>query len=310
MARRAQRPVAPPVLALLVGAALALGLAGCTGPQGDSSEGFSADAGSAGAAEPAPGGGDTAEAATGEDSAGGLAGATAGAEDREVVTRGTATVVAADPVAAASDLARMVEEAGGRVEQRDEQRAADGEAASARLTVRVPADRVTSTVEALDSLGEVADVSISKEDVTAAGRDLDARVAALETSTTRLRELMGSAADTADLLAVEKELAARQADLDALRAQRDALSDQVAMSTLEVWLTGADAAPAATRAGFTGGLAAGWEALVVTVRTALVVLGAVLPWLAVAGVLAIAGRGVVRAVRSRRGEPDEPAVSP
>jgi glycine cleavage system regulatory protein len=305
MARRTRRPL----LALLAGAALALGLAGCTGSQGDAGS-SSPEGGSGGAAEPAPGGATPEGGAADEGGGTDLAGATQATDDREVVTRGTATVVAADPVAAAQDLARMVEEAGGRVEQRDEQRAADGEPASARLTVRVPADRVTSTVEALDALGEVVDVSISKEDVTAAGRDLDARVAALETSTTRLRELMGSAADTADLLAVEKELADRQADLDALRAQREALSDQVAMSTLEVWLTGADAAPAATRAGFTGGLAAGWAALVVTARTVLVVLGAALPWLAVAGVLALAGRGVARAVRTRRGAADEPAVSP
>lgn len=304
MARRARRPV----LALLAGAALALGLAGCTGPQGDTSG--SSEGGSGSVVEPAPGGATSGGGAADEGAGGGLVGATEPAEDREVVTRGTATVVAADPVAAAQDLARMVEEAGGRVEQRDEQRATDGEPASARLTVRVPADRVTSTVEALGALGEVSDVSISKEDVTAAGRDLDARIAALETSTARLRELMGSAADTADLLAVEKELAGRQADLDALRAQRDALSDQVAMSTLEVWLTGADAAPAATRAGFTGGLAAGWAALVVTARTVLVVLGAALPWLAVAGVLALAGRGVARVVRARRAPRDEPAVSP
>ncbi|MFP3712923.1 DUF4349 domain-containing protein [Puerhibacterium sp. TATVAM-FAB25] len=306
MARRARRPV----LALLAGAALALGLAGCTGSPGDA-DSSSVERGAGGAAEPAPGGDAAPEGGAADEGGGtGMAGAGETAEDREVVTRGTATVVADDPVAAAQDLARMVEEAGGRVEQRDEQRAADGEPASARLTVRVPADRVTSTVEALGTLGEVADVSISREDVTAAGRDLDARITALETSTTRLRELMGSAADTADLLAVEQELADRQADLDALRAQRDALSDQVAMSTLEVWLTGADAAPAATRAGFTGGLAAGWAALVVTARTVLVVLGAVLPWLAVAGVLTLAGRGVARAVRARRGAPDEPAVSP
>jgi hypothetical protein len=297
-----------PLLALLAGAALALGLTGCTGPQGDS--GAPGHDG-AGAAEPAPGAEPGEQAAAEDGVAAGLAGATPTAEDREVVTRGTATVVAADPVAAAQDLARMVEEAGGRVEQREERRATDGEAASARLTVRVPADRVTSTVEALGSLGEVADVSISKEDVTAAGRDLDARISALQTSTARLRELMASAGDTADLLAVERELADRQADLDALQAQRDALSDQVAMSTLEVWLTGADAAPAAARAGFAGGLVAGWDALVVTARTVLVVLGAALPWLAVAGVLALAGRGVARWARARRGAPpDEPAVSP
>lgn len=239
----------------------------------------------------------------GTEGATGTSSAAQGAVDREIVTRGSATVVADDPAQAAQELSRMVEQAGGRVESRDEERGDGRTGPVARLTVRLPADRVTSTIDALARLGEVSEVSVTTEDVTATGRDLDARIAALTTSTQRLRELMADAADTSDLLAVEQELSDRQADLDALTAQREQLSDQVAMSTLEVWIT-ADRAvvAAAERPGFLGGLENGWAALVTTLGATVMVLGVLLPWIAVAAVVLLAVRYARRRWRAARAE--------
>lgn len=78
------------------------------------------------------------------------------------------------------------------------------------------------------------------------------------------------------------------------------------MSTLEVWVTADEAAVAALAppaTGFRGGLEAGWDALAAFGRAAAVTVGAVLPWLAVAGVLALAwraGAGLVRRARGTR----------
>lgn len=272
--------------------------AGCSASSGDQASSSGADAGS-GAQAPRAGDGQLGSAV---DAAAGPA-AEAAAAEREVVTTGTATVVAADPPDAAARIATLTEEAGGRVELREERRATDGAPASAHLTLRLPADTVNRTLDALRGLGEVADVSLTKEDVTATGRDLDARIAALETSTARLMELMAKAADTADLLRVEKELSTRQADLDALKAQRADLSDRVAMSTLDVHVVadqGAVAALAPPATGFRGGLEAGWHALTATLRVAAVTFGALLPWLLLAGLVLVVWRGAVFLVRRRR----------
>ncbi|PZR55146.1 hypothetical protein DNL40_01845 [Xylanimonas oleitrophica] len=264
-----------------------------------------AAAGTADTAETPATGAAAPEAAEGTGPEGAVHG-TAEETAREVITRGTASVVSADPAAAAQRLSVLTEEAGGHVESREERRGSPSTAPSATLVLRLPADHVSRTVDALADLGEVADVSVTREDVTATGRDLDARVAALTTSTDRLRELMVQAADTADLLRVEKELSDRQAELDALRSRRASLSEQVAMSTLEVWITADASALAATAPpppGFLGGLSAGWEALVVAGRWALVVVGTLLPWAAAAGVLLAVGRLGWRAlleVRARR----------
>ncbi|GAA1711817.1 hypothetical protein GCM10009809_05050 [Isoptericola hypogeus] len=290
------------VLAWLT-AALVLVLAACTGSGGGDagSESFSdsgasvEDTGGEAAADPA------AALAEGDEAA-------ASVVDREIITTGHATVVADDPAAAAAELAHLVEEAGGRVERRSETAGTDEDPGSASLTVRLPADRMTSAVEALSGLGEVEDVQVDTEDVTGQAQDLDARIAALTTSTDRLRVLMGDAASTKDLLDVEQELSERQAELDSLTAQRQRLADQVAMSTLVVDLAAEPVAVAESRGGFLGGLASGWDALVTTASTVVLVLGVLLPWLALAALGYLGYRWWRRSREAGTPPPAEPAT--
>ncbi|MCK9792160.1 DUF4349 domain-containing protein [Isoptericola sp. 4D.3] len=287
---------APALTALAT--ALLLAVAGCSsgGDSSGASSGVEAEAPAAdvgtegGAGEALTEGGDGSGATGGTEPAGTAA-------QREIVTTGSATVVADDPAAAASRLARLVEEAGGRVERRSETVTTDDSPGSASMTVRLPADRMTGAVEALDTLGTVEAVDVQTTDVTGEGQNLDARIAALTTSTDRLRDLMKSAGSTEELLQVEQELSERQADLDALTAERQRLSDQVVMSTLDVEIVPEPVAAAQSRGGFLGGLAAGWGGLVTTVQTVVLVLGALLPWLAVAALGYLGYRWVRRRTR-------------
>lgn len=296
--RRAPLRTALAALLLLVMTACSSG----GGDAGGASSGVEADGTVAdvGAPEQAADGGAVAEGAA-EPGA---------AAAREIVTTGRATVVADDPAAAATRLARLVEEAGGRVERRSETAATDDSPGSASLTLRVPADRMTGAVEALDKLGTVESVDVDSTDVTGEGQNLDARIAALTTSTDRLRELMKSAGSTEDLLQVEQELSERQADLDALTAQRQRLSDQVAMSTLDVEIVPEPVAAAQSRGGFLGGLASGWGALVTTVQTVVLVLGVLLPWLALGGIGYLGYRWLRRRTRPEAGADGGPTDRP
>ncbi|WP_407318522.1 DUF4349 domain-containing protein [Isoptericola halotolerans] len=272
-----------------VAAVLALGLAGCSG----SGAGGSGDAGAEMSAQDSAGEAAAvaeATAATEEDDS------ASSVVDREVVVTGYLSLVSEQPTTTAAELVRLVEQAGGHVEERHESPGDEDSPGSASLTVRVPADRTSSAVDAIGDLGTVQDVELSSTDVTSRGQDLDARISALTTSTERLTELLAAAGSTADLLEVERELSERQAELDSLVAQRDALSDEVAMSTLHVQIDAPEAQITAPRGGFTGGLATGWEALVATVETVVLVLGVLLPWL----VLAAVGYVVYRLVRRRR----------
>jgi hypothetical protein len=222
--------------------------------------------------------------------------------DRQVVTTASAFVAVEDPADGAQRVSELVEAVGGRVEERSEQ-AGSGDngidGASADLVVRVPADELTDLLAGLEELGDVENVSVSRSDVTNQAVDLDARISALQTSVARLQTLMDGAGSTAALLDAEKALSERQAQLESLQSQRTLLADQVELSTLSVHLEPMGLAPAGGPDGFLDGLATGWRSLIAALGATLVVLGVVLPWLAIAGVVAAAVLVPIRLARRR-----------
>jgi glycine cleavage system regulatory protein len=262
-------------------------------PTGGSSD--SASAGST--AEVAPSaGGDSASSAD-QDGSGNAARAEVG---RQVVTTGSATVRVVDPGRSADRLARWVDEAGGRVDQRSELRSG-GDDASTTMTVRVPAADVDRAVTTLRREGSVEALDLARDDVTTQVADLDARIRSLTTSVERLREILAEADDATDLLAVEKSLSDRQAELESLQAQRRVVGDQVALATLTVTLVASDGPAAVEPGGFVGGLRSGWDGLAASMNLAVRVVGVLLPWTAVGAALWAAWWLVHRRGSSRAG---------
>lgn len=263
-------------------------LAGCAGDgAGDSASvaEVSAGRGSEGVDAPAP--------ALDADAAGGAA-----EPAQQLVTTASIDVVVDDPVGAAQEISTLVEQAGGRTEQRTERVRTDSSEPRANLTVRVPSDKVTATIAALAEVGTVESTDIESTDVGARATDLDARIKALKASTARLEALMSTAATTADLIDAESTLTSRQGDLESLQAQRSSLADQVEMSTLTISLT-TEPVTVDEEDGFLDGLRTGWDALVSTLATMVVVLGVILPWALVAAVVLVAARWVGRRQRRR-----------
>jgi hypothetical protein len=176
-------------------------------------------------------------------------------------------------------------QAGGRIAS--ESVTSTGDSLYASVTARVPTDRLDSVITAVGDLGEVMSLSVVAEDVTAQGADLDARIEALQVSITRLRQLLASAETTKDLIEIEAELTARQAELDSLVAQRAALSDLVALSTLNVTVDPRSEAAVWTPPGFVSGLESGWNALRTVTSGLVTLLGFLLPFLGVLAILAV-----------------------
>ncbi|WP_172829068.1 DUF4349 domain-containing protein [Paraoerskovia marina] len=275
------------VVALATGAVLAL--AGCTSGASDSADSSSTEMGVEDSAAA-----DVGEVADGDRAA--LPSSDAVSQDREVVTSGWVSLVADDPAETVGEIATMAETAGGWVESRSQTARTDEIEPSATITIRLPADRVSDTVTALEGAGDVVDVSVDSVDVTATGQDLDARIRALSASVDRLTELIDTAESTSELIEAESELTTRQAELDSLSAQRDQLTEQVAMSTLTVSVSSAPGPTELAPGGFAGGVRAGWSALVSTVDVLIVAIGAALPWILPAALAYL----LVRALRRRR----------
>lgn len=228
-----------------------------------------------------------------------------GAVDRQVITTGWVSIVVDDPADAAAEAVRITESVGGRVDGRSEIAPTDGDAGSATLTLRIPAEALTSTLDRLRELGDVREVSLNASDVTMQAQDLAARITALRASVDRLLALLPTATDTETLIALETALSERQAELESLQAQKRYLDDQVSMATITLSLTTVADAPKVAPDSFLAGLIAGWNALVAFLAGLLVVLGVALPWLGLAGLIALVVVLLVRRARRRAAKQQE-----
>ena len=170
--------------------------------------------------------------------------------------------------------------------------------ATASLTIRVPSANLEDFIDGLADEGRISTSTIDAVDVTLEVIDLEARISTLEVSIERLRELQRQATSVADLVAVESELATRQAELESLTARRDYLANQVDLSTVYVWIDQVDTGAALTP-DFLGGLQRGWDALLTLGAGLITGAGFLLPTalvgLAIAAVVII----IIRLIRRR-----------
>ena len=113
--------------------ATALCLAGCSASTGASSSADSQD--SAGAAAPSKGTANTTSLVS------------PATEQRQVITTTNVVIRAAHPVSAGDDAAHIAEAAGGRVDDRTQTSATKTRTASAELTLRIPGDALTKTLD-------------------------------------------------------------------------------------------------------------------------------------------------------------------
>ncbi|WP_022867959.1 DUF4349 domain-containing protein [Schaalia vaccimaxillae] len=152
--------------------------------------------------------------------------------DEQNVVTGYMLIGVDDPDKIAEEARKVTEEASGRVSS--SMLATDDHDVKIELTLRIPADKYEEVTAKFSKFGEVVKMVTETEDVGAAIVGLDARIKAMEASIVRLTELMNEATATVDALEAERELAARQADLDGLKAQRDWYDSQVSYSTLKL----------------------------------------------------------------------------
>ncbi|MFT4030770.1 MAG: DUF4349 domain-containing protein, partial [Protaetiibacter sp.] len=208
-------------------------------------------------------------------------------EEQALVITGTVTITAEDPIAAAEEATRIADAAGGRVDARNETAPRDGAAASAVLTLRIPAGRLEEVREQLKGLGSVDETAFQTVGVGNRQRDLDARITTLRATLARYTAWLENATTTDELLSLEAAIAERQTELESLEAQQRELTDQVAMSTITLTLRSeALAPPPDGPANFWEGLAVGWNAFAGFWAAVAVALGVGLPWLVTLGIAA------------------------
>ena len=155
--------------------------------------------------------------------------------ERQVIRTGYVSMQVEDVTKSAFDVHALIKKRNGLISSEDTQ--SSGDMTYANITAQIPADSLDAFIADVSTLGTVTSINVNAQDVTTQVVDLDARIKALQTSIDRLTQLLAEASRIEDLLAIETQLAQRQAELDALTAQRQYLGDQVAMSTITVSLS-------------------------------------------------------------------------
>lgn len=213
-------------------------------------------------------------------------------DNRKVVRTAELTVRVDDTTAASERAEDIAEEAGGFVASEHADLDGDG---PATLVLRVPPDAFERTLDELADLGRAVQRSTSSNDVTEEYVDVEGRIAALRASAERLRVLIGEGNTPTEIVAVEMELARREADLEALEARLRSLNSHVDLTTINLSLTERDEPEVSDDIpGFMAGLRGGWAALLNTGQVLATVAGAVLPFVPF---VALAIWGLVRLVR-------------
>src|SRR5690606_19245288 len=205
--------------------------------------------------------------------------------------------------AASAKATAIALDAGGRIDARTEYAPRDGDAGSATLTIRVPADAVEDVRDQLKELGTVEETDFTSVDVGTQQRDLDTRITTLRASIARYTSWLADADTTADLIQLESAIAERQDELESLVAQQRALADRVAMSTITLELRSvALAPPPEGPKTFWEGLVVGWDAFLGFWGAVAVAVGVGLPWLVIlAGALVLVVVLIRRSGRGTRG---------
>jgi hypothetical protein len=175
------------------------------------------------------------------------------------------------------------------------------------LTLKIPVPVYQAVLAQLSapSLGKQIALRQQATDVTQEVANVDSLVTSQQDAIDALQGLLRHAANVSQLLQVQQQISADESQLESLQAQQRALDHETSYATVAMTLETA-AHPAARKHAashnFLTGLTAGWRALRHAVAALLTALGAALPFLIVAAILAVAGyAGRRRFLRGRTG---------
>jgi hypothetical protein len=128
----------------------------------------------------------------------------------------------------------------------DDAPSAPGGTHTAKVTVSVPDDRFTHTLEALAGLGGVVSRSVTTEDLTDSIVDGDARLRNLRHEEADLLRIMDRSGKVEDILSVEEQLASTREAIEQLDAEQKAMRQRVAYATITVDLSDEKTTPVVT----------------------------------------------------------------
>ncbi len=161
-------------------------------------------------------------------------------QERVILRNATLRLTVENAEISLASIASMAAEMGGWVVNSSTSAvslADGGEVTRGSITIRVPSERLDEALGIIKSGGgQVESESISGQDVTQAYVDLTSRLLNLEAAETQLREIMASASQTTDVLAVYSELVRLRGEIESARGQIQYYEQAAAFSSISIEL--------------------------------------------------------------------------
>ena len=114
--------------------------------------------------------------------------------------------------------------------------ASAGGAPYGSITLQVPVDTFASVLKQAQSFGHTSSLTTHATDVTGQYVDLQARIAALQTSEQQYLTIMSRATTVGDVLSVQEQIDTIQSQIEQLQGQLSVLTSETSYSTLSVTL--------------------------------------------------------------------------
>jgi hypothetical protein len=178
------------------------------------------------------------------------AGASVTPTDRKIIRNGDITLQVDDPREAAKVATRLAESNGGFVVT-SETRLSSSDRVSVAVTIRVPSEKFSETLEAVRNIGrKVISEKITGQDVTEEYIDVQARIRTKLALEAQFLEILKQAKTVAETLEVQRQANQVRDEIERLEGRRRFLENQAALSTIIVHLEPEAAVVTSTKSGF------------------------------------------------------------
>jgi len=172
--------------------------------------------------------------------------------ERLIARTASLTLEVDNPVEDAKHAEAKISELGGLVMSSDQSER------TAKLVLRVPADRLAHALDSLAALGKELSREVHASDVTESLADLEAHLINQKALRDRLRDVLERAQKVDELLMVERELARVQAEIDRVEGHLARMRTSVAQSTITLALCGKPEPAPKPKQRIVGPLGAAW----------------------------------------------------
>ncbi|MEI8131943.1 MAG: DUF4349 domain-containing protein [Leptolinea sp.] len=164
------------------------------------------------------------------------------AVDQLIIQNANISIAVVDPAKSMDSIIKMTDEMKGFVVSSNifKSRNENGlELPEARLTIRVPAERLTDAIDQIKALvpnvlTDVLSETRSGQNVTKEYTDLKSRLKNLEEAEAQLREIMASATRTEDVMSVFNQLTQVREQIEVIKGQMKYYEESAAMSAIEI----------------------------------------------------------------------------